>query len=60
MTPDAKAKTRFLIIDCVGVCEKKLADTKPLEHNPTVPLKALLEHVGNGGTNDDYLGRRSS
>ncbi|MBZ4401595.1 DEAD/DEAH box helicase family protein [Myxococcus sp. AS-1-15] len=55
VTPDAKAKTRFLIIDCVGVCEAKLADTKPLEKNPSVPLKDLLEHVASGGTNDDHL-----
>ena len=55
VTPDARAKTRFLIVDCVGVCEAKLADTKPLDKNPTVTLKALLEHVASGGTNDDYL-----
>jgi type I restriction enzyme R subunit len=55
VTPDATAKTHFLIIDCVGVCEAKLADTKPLEKNPSVSLKALLEHVASGGTNDDYL-----
>ncbi|WP_284667497.1 type I restriction-modification enzyme R subunit C-terminal domain-containing protein [Myxococcus sp. SDU36] len=55
VTPDAKAKTHFLIIDCVGVCEAKLADTKPLEKHPSVSLKALLEHVASGGTNDDYL-----
>ena len=55
VTPDAKAKTRFLVVDCVGVCEAKLADSKPLERSPTVPLKNLLEHVASGGTNDDYL-----
>lgn len=55
VTPDAKAKTHFLIVDCVGVSEAKLADTRPLEQNPSVPLKVLLEHVASGGTNDDYL-----
>jgi type I restriction enzyme R subunit len=55
VTPDAKAKTRFLIVDCVGVCEAKLADTKPLEKSPGISLKALLEHVAAKGTNDDYL-----
>ena len=55
VTPDARAKTHFLIIDCVGVCEAKLADTKPLEKNPSVSFKALLEHAASGGTNDDYL-----
>jgi len=55
VTPDAKAKTHFLIVDCVGVCEQKLSDTKPLEKNPTVSLKALLDHTAAGGTHDDYL-----
>jgi len=55
VTRDAKAKTHFLIVDCVGICEAKLADTKPLEKNPSVSLKQLLEHAASGGTNDDYL-----
>lgn len=55
VTRDATAKTHFLIIDCVGVCEAKLADTKQLEKNPSTSLKELLEHVARGGTNDDFL-----
>jgi type I restriction enzyme R subunit len=56
VTPDAKhGKTRFLIVDCVGVCEQKLSDTKPLDKNPTVSLRALLDHVAAKGVNDDYL-----
>lgn len=60
VTPDAKAKTHFLIVDCVGVCEAKLADTKPLENNPSLSLKALLDHVGAKGTKDDYLSSLAS
>jgi type I restriction enzyme R subunit len=60
VTPDAKAKTRFLIVDCVGVCEAKLADTKPLEKNPSLSLRALLDHVAAKGTNDDYLSSLAS
>jgi type I restriction enzyme R subunit len=55
VTPSATAKTHFLIVDCVGISEAKLADTKPLEKARTVSLKKLLEHVAHGGTNDDYL-----
>jgi type I restriction enzyme R subunit len=55
VTPSADAKTHFLIVDCVGVCEAKLSDTKQLDKNPSIPLKQLLEHVATGGTNDDYL-----
>jgi type I restriction enzyme R subunit len=60
VTRDAKAKTHFLIIDCVGVTEKTLSDTKPLEKNPSVSLKALLDHVAAGGTNDNYLSSLAS
>jgi type I restriction enzyme R subunit len=60
VTPDARAKTHFLIVDCVGVCEAKLADTKPLDKNPRVSLKTLLDHVTSWGTNDDYLSSLAS
>lgn len=60
VTPDAKAKTHFLIVDCVGVTEKTLSDTKPLERNPSVSLKFLLDHVAAGGVSDDYLSSLAS
>ena len=60
VTPDAKAKTHFLIVDCVGVTEKTLSDTKPLEKNPSVSLKTLLDHVAAGGVKDDYLSSLAS
>ena len=60
VTPDARAKTHFLIVDCVGVTEKTLSDTKPLEKNPSVSLKVLLDHVAAGGVNDDYLSSLAS
>jgi type I restriction enzyme R subunit len=60
VTPSAKGKTHFLIVDCVGVTEQKLSDTKPLEKHPGVSLRALLDHVAAGGTNDDYLSSLAS
>lgn len=60
VTPDARAKTHFLIVDCVGVTEKPLSDTKPLEKNPSVSLKVLLDHVAAGGVHDDYLSSLAS
>jgi type I restriction enzyme R subunit len=60
VTPDAKGKTHFLIVDCVGVTEKTLSDTKPLEKNPSVSLKVLLDHVAAGGVKDDYLSSLAS
>ena len=55
VTPDAHAKTHFIIVDCVGVTETPLADTHPLERNKGVPFKALLEHVAMGGSDPDVL-----
>jgi type I restriction enzyme R subunit len=60
VTPDAKAKTHFLIVDCVGVTEKTLSDTKPLEKTPSLSLKVLLDHVAAGGVKDDYLSSLAS
>ena len=34
VTPDATAKTHFMIVDCVGVTEKTLSDTRSMEKNP--------------------------
>jgi type I restriction enzyme R subunit len=52
VTPDANGKDRFVIIDCVGVCESPLADSRPLERDPTVPLEAILKKVGFGSTDE--------
>ena len=54
VTPDARAKTHFVIVDCVGVCETELADTRPLDRNPSASFDSLLEHVAAGGT-DGFL-----
>ena len=55
VSPDAAAKTHFVIVDCVGVTESDLNDTQPLERKRHVPLKELLEHVAAGGTDPDVL-----
>ena len=60
VTPDATAKTHFLIIDCVGVSEQKLSDPRPLEKNPSVSLKTLLDHVAANGTHEDWLSSLAS
>jgi type I restriction enzyme R subunit len=53
VTPDASAKTRFVIVDCVGVSEEEMADTQPLERQPTVSLEKLLQAVAMGSTDPD-------
>ncbi len=60
VTPDAQAKTHFLIVDCVGVTESELADSQPLERQKHVPMRTLLEHVAMGGTNPEALSSLAS
>lgn len=55
VTPDAVAKDRFVLIDCVGVCETDLVDTLPLEKKRTVGFEKLLEAVAQGTTDPDVL-----
>jgi type I restriction enzyme R subunit len=42
---DARAKTRFILVDAVGVCESDKTESRPLDRQPTVPLKTLLQRV---------------
>jgi type I restriction enzyme R subunit len=37
VNPEPRAKTHFVIVDCVGVCEQAKSDSKPLDR----PLPAL-------------------
>ena len=55
VTPDAKNKTHFVIVDAVGVCERDKTASKPLERKPSVSTEQLLQmaatgvvHVGSG------------
>jgi type I restriction enzyme R subunit len=57
---DARAKTHFVIVDCVGMTETQFSDTQPLERKPTVSMKALLEHVAMGGTDPRVLSSLAS
>jgi type I restriction enzyme R subunit len=45
VTPDAKAKTRFVLVDAVGVTEHDYVDAAPLDRDKTIPLKKLLERA---------------
>ena len=55
VTPDASAKDRFVIVDAVGVTDHPLIETRPLERQPAVPLKSLLEAVALGATDKDLV-----
>ncbi len=60
VTPDASAKTHFILVDCVGLAEHEMADTQPLERKKGVGFKTILEHVAAGGTNPDLLSSLAS
>jgi type I restriction enzyme R subunit len=52
---DARAKTHFVIVDAVGVCESDKTDSRPLEKKPTVAFDALLLGVALGKRDEDTL-----
>ena len=55
VTPDAKTKTHFVIVDAVGVCERDKTDSRPLELKPSVPLEKLMEHIAIGAREPELL-----
>jgi type I restriction enzyme R subunit len=55
VTPDAPAKERFVLVDCVGVCEHDLIESAPLEKNRGVSFDRLLQSVGAGSVAPDIL-----
>ncbi|HLG63237.1 MAG TPA: DEAD/DEAH box helicase family protein [Ktedonosporobacter sp.] len=49
VTPDVPGgKTHFVLVDAVGVYESAKTDEPPLEREPTVPLKKVLDDVAVG------------
>ena len=55
VTPSARAKERFVIVDAVGVCEQDKTDSHTLNRKPSATLSELLEYVGQGGTDAEAL-----
>ncbi len=56
VTPDAQTKTRFVLVDAVGVTEggeKNLS--QPLERKRSVPLDKLLEQLAQGRRDENAL-----
>lgn len=55
VTPDAQRKTRFVLIDAVGVTESVKTDTRPLDRKPSVSFEKLVEQVSRGKWDTDTL-----
>lgn len=53
VTPDAKCKTRFVIVDAVGVTEQCKTESSPLDRKPSVAFKKVLETVAKGVVDAD-------
>jgi type I restriction enzyme R subunit len=48
-------KDRFVIVDCVGVCERDKTDSRPMDQKKSVPLPALLQAVSLGNVEPEVL-----
>ena len=55
VTPDAPGKSRFVLVDCVGVTETDKTETKSLETKPSVSTKKLMEQVARGDRHSETL-----
>ena len=54
VTPNADSKTRFYVIDAVGVSESQKIDSRPLERKKGLSLKKLLECVRESLETNEY------
>jgi len=55
VTPDADAKTRFILIDAVGVTESRKTVAPPLDRNRAVAFDKLIDQVAMGDRREDSL-----
>jgi type I restriction enzyme R subunit len=55
VTPDAKSKDHFVIVDAVGVCERDKTDSRPMDQKKSVSFEKLLQAVALGNTEPEVL-----
>lgn len=55
VTRTAKSKTHFVIVDAIGATKSKKTDSRPLERQPSVPMKDLLGAVTMGVADEDLF-----
>lgn len=55
VTPDARTKTRFVLIDAVGVTEGKKNVSQPLERKRHLGFEKLIEQIAQGRRDEDAL-----
>ncbi len=60
VTPDARNKERFVIVDAVGVTESDLSDSYSLDRKRTFSFEKLLDLVGEGNREPEALSSLAS
>jgi type I restriction enzyme R subunit len=55
VTPDAQTKTRFILIDAVGVSETKKNASQPLERKKSMSFDQLIDQIAQGRQDEDAL-----
>ena len=55
VTPDAKAKDHYVIVDAVGVCERDKTDSRPMDQRKSIPFDKLLQAVALGNTEPEVI-----
>ena len=55
VTPDADEKTRFVLVDAVGVTESLKHVSQPLERNRAIGFDRLIDDIAAGRRDDDVL-----
>ena len=55
VTPDAGTKTRFVLVDAVGVTEGKKNVSEPLERKRTLSFDKLIDQISQGRRDEDAL-----
>lgn len=55
VTPDAKSKDHFVIVDAVGVCEHAMTDTHSMNKKTGVSFEQLLRDTSEGRADEDTL-----
>ena len=55
VTPSARGKDRFIVVDAVGVCEEDKTDSRTLNRQPSKTLEQVLSYIARGGIDPEAL-----
>lgn len=55
VTPDARTKTHFVIVDAVGVCQSEKTDSRSLEREPSISFEQLVQDIAQGKRDEDRV-----